>query len=149
VEKFLANKMSQVSTLCTIALVSFFQAPVDFFLNSLRTKLFICSTSHPGLYSLVSWFIFPWRKHKSNKMNFEKCAYIHSFVKFGHIRIIMMQNIFISTTRYMFVCPGWRDNVKEIENFKRSPKKPRNKKGFWGGNVNHKSLFWLYDCSIN
>jgi len=27
----------------------FVQTPVDFFLNSLRTKLFICSTSYPDL----------------------------------------------------------------------------------------------------
>jgi len=44
-------------------------------------------------YNLVSWFIFPRRKQKSNKMNFEKCAYIDDFVKFGHIYKVNASNI--------------------------------------------------------
>jgi len=52
VEKFLANKMSHFNFAhhCISKLWLFVQVPVDFFLNSLHTKLFICSTSYSGLY---------------------------------------------------------------------------------------------------
>jgi len=93
VEKFKWAKFQFIHH-CISKLWLFIQAPVDFFLNRLRTKLFnlldqlsrvVSSAWLNSLgYNLVSWFIFPCRKQKSNKMNFEKCAYIDSFVKLGH-----------------------------------------------------------------
>ena len=44
----MANKLSQVSTSYTLALVV--EVPVDFILNGLRTNQLICLVSYPVLY---------------------------------------------------------------------------------------------------
>jgi len=73
VEKFVANKMSfYFLHHCISKLWLFVQAPVDFFLNSLWTKLFI---SYQGcIFSMAQGYnstLFPCRKQKSNKLIFK------------------------------------------------------------------------------